>query len=321
MPVLLIHGGAGGDGPWGGPTDLDKGRIDCMEIVLGEVGRSLESGKIDSLQAVTIAVQVLENEPLFNAGCGSVLDAEGNISMDASLMRGWDGAAGACAGITNVKNPIALARTILDGGEVVMLIGEGAEKLARESELEIVDEEWLKTDLRKAQWKMWQSTKGKPGSTDEVDGAMKAVLELDFETSHTGLGTVGAVALDKDGNLSAATSTGGMTGKLPGRISDTALIGAGTWADQKVAISCTGVGEAYIRTAAAKHFADLCELTDMSLIEISEKVLSDVSPIGGRGGLIAVNSDGDIAMPFQTTMMYRGYWKDGAVCVSIGPDS
>lgn len=321
MPVLLIHGGAGGDGPWGGPTDLDEGRIDCMEIVLDEVGRALESGKIDSLQAVTIAVQVLENEPLFNAGCGSVLDAEGNISMDASLMRGWDGAAGACAGITNVKNPIALARTILEGGEVVMLIGEGAEKLARESGLEIVEEEWLKTDLRKAQWKLWQSAKGKPGSTDEVDGAMKAVLELDFETSHIESGTVGAVALDKSGNLSAATSTGGMTGKLPGRIGDTALIGAGTWADQKVAISCTGVGEAYIRTAAAKHFAELWELTDMSLIEVSEKVLSDVSPVGGRGGLIAVNSDGDIAMPFQTTMMYRGYWKDGKSCISIGPDS
>ncbi len=315
MAVLLIHGGAGGDGPWGGPTDLDPGRIDCMEIVLQSVGKSLQKGTIDALEAVSIAVQVLENEPLYNAGIGSVLDSEGNISMDASIMRGSDGAAGACAGVTNVKSPISLAKLLLEKGWPLMMVGSGAEKFAADEGLELTTQKKLKTDLRKAQWEKWKATKGAPGSTDEDDGAISAVLELDFET-----GTVGAVAMDSEGNLAAATSTGGMTGKPPGRIGDTAIIGAGTWADRNVAVSCTGVGEAYIRTSAAKRLADLVDLTDSTLESASEIVLSEVSPIGGRGGLIAIDSDGNISMPFKTTMMYRGSWINGEISTAIGPN-
>ena len=137
MAVLLIHGGAGGDGPWGGPTDLDSGRIDCMNIVLQSVGSSLEKGSIDALEAVSIAVQVLENEPLYNAGIGSVLDSEGNISMDASIMRGSDGAAGACACVTNVKSPISLAKRLLEKGWPLMMVGEGAEKFADDEGIEL----------------------------------------------------------------------------------------------------------------------------------------------------------------------------------------
>ncbi len=321
VPVLLIHGGAGGDGPWGGPTKLDSGRIDCLTIILQEVGGALERDEISALQAVTIAVQIMEDEPLFNAGRGSVLDAQGDISMDASIMNGPDGAAGACAGLKKTKHPIALAKYLLDNGWPVMMIGEGAEELGRDAGLEMVTSDWLKTDLRQAQWSKWQITKAQPGSTDEDDGALAAILDHDTETERAPAGTVGAVALDIDGEMAAATSTGGMTGKTPGRIGDTAIIGAGTWADRRVAVSCTGIGEAYIRTAAAKRFADLFELTELTLADVGDRVLEEVAPLGGRGGLIALNSHGEFILPFHTTMMYRGVWANGRITTAIGPDS
>lgn len=320
MPVLVIHGGAGGDGPWAGPTKLDPGRIDCLSIILQEVGGALEKGEISALQAVTIAVQVMEDEPLFNAGRGSVLDSEGNVSMDASIMAGIDGAAGACAGLSKTRHPIALARHLLDNGWPVMMIGEGAEDEARKAGLEMVEHRWLKTDLRQAQWSKWKATNDRPGSTDEDDDAQSAILDHDSEIERTPVGTVGAVAIDVDGEMAAATSTGGMTGKPPGRLGDSALIGAGTWADQRVAVSCTGIGEAYIRTAAARRFADLFELTEMTLAEVGDRVLEEVAPLGGRGGLIALNSHGEFILPFHTTLMYRGVWADGKITTAIGPD-
>jgi len=320
VPVLVIHGGAGGDGPWAGPTKLDPGRIDCLSIILQEVGGALEKGEISALQAVTIAVQVMEDEPLFNAGRGSVLDSEGNVSMDASIMAGIDGAAGACAGLSKTRHPIALARHLLDNGWPVMMIGEGAEDEARKAGLEMVEHRWLKTDLRQAQWSKWKATNDRPGSTDEDDDAQSAILDHDSEIERTPVGTVGAVAIDVDGEMAAATSTGGMTGKPPGRLGDSALIGAGTWADQRVAVSCTGIGEAYIRTAAARRFADLFELTEMTLAEVGDRVLEEVAPLGGRGGLIALNSHGEFILPFHTTLMYRGVWADGKITTAIGPD-
>ena len=320
MPVLIIHGGAGGDGPWRGPTKLDPGRIDCLSIILQEVGEALEKGEISALQAVTIAVQIMEDEPLFNAGRGSVLDAEGNISMDASIMNGSDGAAGACAGLCKTRHPIALARHLLENGWPVMMIGEGAEEVARKAGLEIIEKSWLKTDLRRAQWSKWQATNDRPGTTDEDDDALSAILDHDSEIERAPAGTVGAVALDVDGEMAAATSTGGMTGKLPGRLGDSSLIGAGTWADRRVAVSCTGIGEAYIRTVAARRFADLYELTEMTLADVGDKVLEEVAPLGGRGGLIALNSDGEFILPFHTTLMYRGVWTNGKITTTIGPD-
>jgi beta-aspartyl-peptidase (threonine type) len=280
----------------------------------------LEKGEISALQAVTIAVQVMEDEPLFNAGRGSVLDSEGNVSMDASIMAGIDGAAGACAGLSKTRHPIALARHLLDNGWPVMMIGEGAEDEARKAGLEMVEHRWLKTDLRQAQWSKWKATNDRPGSTDEDDDAQSAILDHDSEIERTPVGTVGAVAIDVDGEMAAATSTGGMTGKPPGRLGDSALIGAGTWADQRVAVSCTGIGEAYIRTAAARRFADLFELTEMTLAEVGDRVLEEVAPLGGRGGLIALNSHGEFILPFHTTLMYRGVWADGKITTAIGPD-
>ena len=310
MVSLAIHGGAGGDGPWKGPTDLDPQRIACMHNVLSTVGSMLESG-MDALEAVTIAVEMMENEPLFNAGIGSVIAADGSVTMDASIMRGSDSAAGSVVNVTKIRHPIRAAKIVLDNNWPVMLNGAAADEFAINNGVEEVSQEWLITDLRKAQWQKWKDAKSRPGSTDEDDSAM-----LDHDE---GMGTVGAVAIDKNGTLAAATSTGGMTGKPDGRIGDTPIIGAGTWADQKVAVSCTGVGEAFIRTCAAHEVATRLRLGE-SLEIACKNMLDMVAPLGGRGGVIAIDSDGNIEIPFQTMLMYRGYWKDGVMMTGIGPD-
>ena len=310
MVSLAIHGGAGGDGPWKGPTDLDPQRIACMQSVLSTVGSMLEDG-IDALEAVTIAVEMMENEPLFNAGIGSVIAADGSVTMDASIMRGSDSAVGSVVNVTKIRHPIRAAKIVLDNNWPVMLNGAAADEFAINNGVEEVSQEWLITDLRKAQWQKWKDAKSRPGSTDEDDSAM-----LDHDE---GMGTVGAVAIDKNGILAAATSTGGMTGKPDGRIGDTPIIGAGTWADQKVAVSCTGVGEAFIRTCAAHEVSTRLRLGE-SLEIACKNMLDMVAPLGGRGGVIAIDSDGNIEIPFQTMLMYRGYWKDGEMMTGIGPD-
>ena len=310
MVGLAIHGGAGGDGPWKGPTDLDPQRIACMHNVLSTVGSMLESG-MDAIEAVTIAVEMMENEPLFNAGIGSVIAADGSVTMDASIMRGSDAAAGSVVNVKKIRHPIRAAKMVLDNNWPVMLNGAAADEFAIKNGVEEVSQEWLTTDLRKAQWQKWKDAKSRPGSTDEDDSAM-----LDHDE---GMGTVGAVAIDKNGILAAATSTGGMTGKPDGRIGDTPIIGAGTWADQKVAVSCTGVGEAFIRTCAAHEVSTRLRLGE-SLEIACKNMLEMVAPMGGRGGVIAIDSDGNIEIPFQTMLMYRGYWKDGEMMTGIGPD-
>ncbi len=310
MVALAIHGGAGGDGPWKGPTDLDPDRIACMQNVLSTVGSMLESG-ITALEAVTIAVEMLEDEPLFNAGKGSVIAANGNITMDASIMDGKDGRVGSVVNVQKVRHPIRAAKSVLDNEWPVMLNSDAADKYAIENGLEEVSQEWLKTELRVAQWQKWKDANSRPGSTDEDD---EAVLDHDI-----GMGTVGAVALDKNGNLAAATSTGGMTGKPDGRIGDTPIIGAGTWADNHVAVSCTGVGEAFIRACAAHEVSTRVRMGE-SLTNACCHMLEMVAPIGGRGGVIAVDSNGNIEVPFQTMLMYRGIWKDGEIMTGIGPD-
>ena len=321
MAILVIHGGAGGDGPWLGKTPLDPDRIDCMKQVLSHVGSKLDNNEIDSLEAVTLAVEMLEDEPLFNAGKGSVIGEDGSITMDASVMRGMDKAAGSVINVKKLRHPIRAANLILHQGWPVIMNSDAADDFAIAGGLEEVSQEWLKTDLRKGQWQQWKDSKANPGATDEDDSVLDHDLEARVATefSDEGMGTVGAVALDNLGNLAAATSTGGMTGKPAGRVGDTPIIGAGTWSDDKIAISCTGVGEAYIRTCAAHSMATKFQaLGDLS--EASNQVLDEVAPFGGRGGLIAVSSDGDYTMPFQTRLMYRGSWKSGVLQVGIGPD-
>ena len=310
MVALAIHGGAGGDGPWKGPTDLDPDRIACMQNVLSTVGSMLESG-ITALEAVTIAVEMLDDEPLFNAGKGSVIAANGTITMDASIMDGKNGKVGSVVNVQKVRHPIRAAKTVLDNEWPVMLNSDAADKYAIEHGLEEVSQEWLKTELRIAQWQKWKDANSRPGSTDEDD---EAVLDHDI-----GMGTVGAVAIDNNGNLAAATSTGGMTGKPAGRIGDTPIIGAGTWADNHVAVSCTGVGEAFIRTCAAHEVSTRVRMGE-SLTNACCNMLEMVAPIGGRGGVIAIDSNGNIEVPFQTMLMYRGIWKDGKIVTGIGPD-
>ena len=202
-----------------------------------------------------------------------------------------------------------------------MLNSESADDFAIQNGVEQVSQEWLKTDLRIGQWKKWKHSQLAIGSTDEEDAVLDHDLEgrVETEFSDEGMGTVGAVALDNDGRIAAATSTGGMTGKPNGRIGDTPIIGAGTWADDLVGISCTGVGEAFIRTCAARVVAKDVENGE-NIAAAAEKILSEVAPLGGRGGLIAVTKAGELVMPFQTRLMYRGYWKDGEAKVAIGPD-
>ena len=232
--------------------------------------------------------------------------------MDASIMRGMDQAAGAVIGVKTSRHPIRVAHQLLAKGWPVMLTGSAGDRFAGEVGLEQVELPWLKTELRQAQWAKWKDQRLRPGATDEEDAL------LDHDGDEDGWGTVGAVALDVHGNVAAATSTGGMTGKPAGRVGDTGIIGAGTWADASIAVSCTGIGEAFIRTAAAHSMAIHHRTT--SLTQAAERVLDEVEPFGGRGGLIALNNQGDVVMPFQTMLMYRGVFQDGQVQVGIGPE-
>lgn len=312
LVVLAVHGGAGGDGPWRGMTDADPQRVACIQTLLSDLGKRLALGELTATEAVTLAVEAMEDEPLFNAGKGSVIDENGEVSMDASIMRGYDQAAGAMIGLKTSRHPIRAAHHLLAKGWPVMLIGSAGDRFAEQEGVEQVDLAWLKTDLRQAQWAKWKDQRLRPGATDEEDAL------LDHDGEEDGWGTVGAVALDVHGNVAAATSTGGMTGKPAGRVGDTGIIGAGTWADATVAVSCTGIGEAFIRTVAAHSMA--IHHRTMSLSQAAEKVLNEVEPFGGRGGLIALNSQGEVVMPFQTMLMYRGVFQDGAVKVGIGPE-
>ena len=312
MVVLAVHGGAGGDGPWRGMTDADPQRLACMRALLNDIGERLHAGTLDALEAVTLAVEAMENEPLFNAGKGSVLDASGQVTMDASIMCGQDQAAGSVIGIRTSRHPVRVARRLLDAGWPVMLYGEAADAYGEEHGVEQVEPTWLVTELRSAQWAKWKEQRLRPGATDEEDAL------LDHDGEQDGWGTVGAVALDASGRLAAATSTGGMTGKPPGRVGDTPLIGAGTWADQRIAVSCTGIGEAFIRTAAAHQTAVLHR--EMKIEQAALAVLDEVEPFGGRGGMIAVDREGNVTLPFQTMLMYRGMYCDGSVRLGIGPE-
>ena len=320
MTILVIHGGAGGDGPWLGKTPLDPARIECMRQVLATVGTKLQSQEIDCLEAVTVAVEMLEDEPLFNAGKGSVIGSDGTITMDSSIMQGRDKAAGSVMGARRLRHPVRAANLILKQGWPVMLSSSAADNFGIANGVEEVSQEWLKTDLRLGQWQQWRSTRSSPGSTDENDSVLDHDLEgrVAKEFSDEGMGTVGAVAIDSQGMLAAATSTGGMTGKPEGRVGDTPIIGAGTWAYETIAVSCTGVGEAYIRTCAAHSLAMHLQQGN-ALVESANIVLDAVAPLGGRGGLIAVTADGQFVMPFQTRLMYRGVWDNGSMEVGIGP--
>ena len=242
-----------------------------------------------SLDAVEAVVQRLEDDSLFNAGKGSVFNSDGKVELDASIMDGNTLKAGAVAGVHHVKNPIRLARTVMEKSEHVFFIGDGAEKFAQEHGLELVDESYFFTEAR---WQSLQKAKAKESLTEKE--------------KH---GTVGAVALDQHGNLAAATSTGGMTNKKFGRIGDSPIIGAGTYADNETcAISATGHGEYFIRAVVAHDIASLIRYKRLSIQAAAEEVvMNKLAKLGGTGGIIAIDRNANIAMPFNTDGMYRAY--------------
>jgi len=251
-----------------------------------------------SLDATEAAVRVFEDDPLFNAGKGSVFNADGINEMDAAIMDGKTLRAGAVANVQHVKNPILLARLVMEKSPHVMMAGEGAEAFAKDHGIELVDAKYFFTQER---WDALQ--KAKAAEKAGANGDKK--FYLSDQDLH---GTVGAVALDRNGNLAAATSTGGKTAKLPGRIGDTPVIGAGTYASNSTcAVSGTGDGEFFIMATVGSEVSALMEYRRKTLQEASVAAIDKVAKLGGTGGLIAIDKNGNISLPFNTSGMYRGY--------------
>ena len=295
---LAVHGGAGTIDRTKMTPEKEREYRAGLDRALAAGYEILKKGG-SSLDATEAAVRVLEDDPHFNAGRGSVFTTAGANEMDASIMDGKTVKAGAVGSVKHIKNPIGLARLVMEKSPHVMLDCAGAEAFAKANGIELVDQKYFFTQER---WDALQKIKA--AEKNRTSGASKSSAITDQDRH----GTVGAVALDKDGNLAAATSTGGMTNKLPGRIGDTPVIGAGTYANnQTCAVSCTGDGEYFIRTVAAHEVSALMEYRGMTLQEAAQSALDAVKKLGGTGGLIAIDKNGDIALPFNTNGMYRGY--------------
>jgi beta-aspartyl-peptidase (threonine type) len=284
---MVIHGGAG---------TIERSEMTAANEEAHRAGleQALQAGYAilkkggSSLDAVVAAIQRLEDNPLFNAGKGAVFTHEGTNELDSSIMDGKTLNAGAVAGVKHIRNPISLARLVMEKSPHVMLDGAGAEAFAKRMGIELVDQKYFFT---KERWRALQKVKRSTGSASDKD-------------KH---GTVGAVALDQAGNLSAGTSTGGTTNKEFGRIGDSPIIGAGTYANNRTcAVSCTGDGEYFIREAVAHDVSAMMEYKGMSVQQAAQAAIDKVGKIGGTGGLIALDPAGNFAMPFNTSGMYRG---------------
>lgn len=295
---IAIHGGAGTILKESLTPEKEQAYTQALDNALQAGILALDQGR-PALDAVEMAVIELENTPLFNAGKGSVFTSDGKHEMDASIMEGKHLNAGAVSMIKGVKNPIALARLVMEKSGHVFLGGEGAESFARSMHCEFRDENYFYDEFR---YQQWLSVKG----TDKTQLDHSINKEEKF-------GTVGAVAKDKHGNLAAATSTGGMTNKSFGRVGDTPMIGAGNYANNETcAISCTGSGEFFIRSVVAYDVSCLMEYKGMTLAQACDEVIHKrLKKIGGDGGLIAVDHQGDLAMPFNTDGMYRACFQSG----------
>jgi len=287
--VLVIHGGAG--------TILRENMTPEKETIYrNKLTEALESGMAvlkrggSSLDAVEATIRVMEDSPLFNAGKGAVFTNQGRNEMDASIMDGSTLNAGAVASVVNIRNPISAARKVMTESKHVMLVGEGAGQFAVEQGLELADSAYFYTQER---WDRLQQAKEKEaGQTDPDD-------------KH---GTVGAVALDRNGNLAAGTSTGGLTNKRFGRVGDSPIIGAGTYANNKTCgVSGTGVGEYFMRGLVAYDVSANMEYVGLDLTAATEKVMNKLTAMGGTGGFVALDKHGNVSMPFNTPGMYRGY--------------
>ena len=300
--ALVIHGGAGviersalsAEDEAAIRADLDKA-LDAGDAVLAKGGSALD--------AVTAVVQVMEDSPRFNAGKGAVFNAKGEHELDASVMEGHTRRAGAVAGVTTIRNPVTLARRVMEQSPHVMLMGDGAEAFADgQEDIARVPNTWFDTDARRQQLEQTQREESKQ-ALNEIPTVAGAYF-----------GTVGAVALDAQGHIAAATSTGGMTNKKWGRVGDSPIIGAGTYADTGCGVSGTGWGEYFIRASVAHDICARVAYGGDSLQQAANEVIMQVVPeLGGDGGAIALDKVGNIAMPFNTSGMYRGWVKpDGS---------
>jgi beta-aspartyl-peptidase (threonine type) len=290
---IAIHGGAGTILQSSMTPEKEQAYKQALQNAMDSGYLALKNGQ-SALDAVEIAVASLEDSPLFNAGKGSVFTAEGTHEMDASIMEGKHLNAGAVSSVKGVKNPIGLARKVMEKSGHVFLTGDGAETFAKQTNSEMAEPDYFFDQFR---YDQWQEVKG----TDN--------FQLDHATGkEQKFGTVGAVALDQEGNIAAATSTGGMTNKKFGRVGDSPMIGAGTYANNTTcAVSCTGSGEYFIRGVVAYDVSCLMEHKDLNLNQACEEVVQKrLLNIGGDGGLIAIDSKGNISLSFNTDGMYRG---------------
>jgi beta-aspartyl-peptidase (threonine type) len=316
--MFVIHGGAGAIERSKMTPELEREyRAKLTEAL--EAGYRVLNGNGSGLDAVEAAIRIMEDSPLFNAGKGAVFTSEGTNELDSSIMDGRTLGAGAVAGLKHVKNPISLARMVMERSPHVMMVGEGAEAFARGQGVEMVPQSYFYTERRwqelqriKAEEKQKQA--GPPKKSSRAHG-----FPPDEEGTH---GTVGAVALDAAGNLAAGTSTGGMSNKRFGRVGDSPVIGAGTYADNSTcAVSATGDGEYFIRAAVAHDISALVGYKGLSVQEAADLVLDKVKRLGGTGGVIVLDRNGNFTTPFNTAGMYRGHiGPDGKAVVEIYKD-
>ena len=293
-PVLAVHGGAGTVGRASMTAEAEESFHAGLRAAL-LAGHAVLAGGGSAIDAVTRAVVALEDDPQFTAGRGAVYTSAGRHEMDAAVMEGRDRAAGAVGAILGPRNPVLAARAVMERSGHVLLVGEGAMDFLRGQDLAWEAPEYFHTDRR------WQSLQ-----RELERRRLEAADTRDDDAARHG--TVGAVACDADGNLAAATSTGGMTAKRPGRVGDCPVFGAGTWADNaSCAVSCTGYGEVFIRWAAAHEIAARMRHRGEALAVAAESVVAELAAVGGSGGLAAVDSAGNVALPFNSAGMYRGW--------------
>lgn len=306
-PVIALHGGAG--------TILKANMTPEKEAAYhAALAECLEAGLIilraggTSIDAVTASVMALEDNPLFNAGRGAVFTTDAKHEMDAAVMKGDTRESGAISGICGPRHPVLAARAVMEQTEHVFFAGEGAQRFCETAGLEMMDPEWFSTEVRLEALKA-EMERRRLGGEDDGDPARKH-------------GTVGAVALDQHGHLAAATSTGGMTAKTPGRVGDSPVIGAGTWADDKTAaISATGHGEFFIRWAVGHEIDARMRWAGQDLEQAATDVVTELGEIGGSGGLVSVDAKGNICLPFNSPGMYRAWCgTDGVIHTGIYTD-
>ena len=293
---IAIHGGAGSMTRATMPEAAQAEHIAALEVAR-EAGARLLADGASALDAVVAAVAVLEDDPRFNAGRGAVFTYHGTTELDAAIMDGATRAAGAVAAATHTRNPVCLARAVMEASPHVFLSGPGADEFSREQGLEQVDPDWFATPER---WRQLEELKAKKLGWYDVD--------LKY-------GTVGAVAVDSAGHVAAATSTGGLTGKRWGRIGDSPLIGAGTYADDRAcAVSATGAGEFFIRTSAAHEIGARMRLLGESAQVAADAAIAEIGALGGSGGVIVAAPDGSTAFAFNTPGMYRARADSAGLC-------